>query len=354
MELEKWAFSLKSHSLTTAKVYSKALIRFCKFASMSPEKLIEDVDRTERGLMEFVKQHPPGSARTAYYAVKSWLNFNGVETRLKLRFNVESEIAKEERVPSPKDVRKLIDFAPLKTKVIIALMAYGGVRPEVIGNYDGSNGLRLGDLPELSLYPEPKFLTTPARVVIRPSLSKVRHQYFTFLNDYACEIVETALRKRRNLEPDSPLVESKNGGFLKTESISASVRRVIRLCGFSFRPYALRHFFDTYMLMAEGARIIPRDYRVFWMGHKGDIEAVYTTNKNRLPPELVEDMRSKYERASQLLLQEPRKVEKEEDVAYAAKPSQKAVNCEEVEKYLEEGWVYVTTLPNGKVVVQKT
>jgi len=49
----------------------------------------------------------------------------------------------------------------------------------------GSDGLRLKDLPELSLYPEPKFLTTPARVVVRPSLSKVDHQYFSFLNNYA-------------------------------------------------------------------------------------------------------------------------------------------------------------------------
>jgi len=30
-----------------------------------------------------------------------------------------------------------MDYAPLKMKVMIALMAYAGVRPEVIGNRDG-------------------------------------------------------------------------------------------------------------------------------------------------------------------------------------------------------------------------
>ncbi|WP_202320400.1 tyrosine-type recombinase/integrase [Archaeoglobus neptunius] len=347
MDLERWVFSLRSHSLTTAKVYSNALDRFCEFASITPREVVEDVERTERALVEFVKRHPASSARAVYYAVRSWLRFNGVEMKLKLRFDVESRVAREEAVPKPEDVKKLIDYAPLKTKVVIALMAYAGVRPEVIGNHDGSNGLRVEDLPELSLYPDPKFLVTPARVVVRPSLSKARHQYFTFLNDRACEVVERYLKKRGNVEPAEPLVEGKNGEFLKTGSISTAVRRVIRLCGFEFRPYALRHFFDTYMLMAEGARIIPRDYRVFWMGHRGDIEAVYTTNKNKLPPELVEDMRSKYERASELLLQE-RGREREE-----AEPTQKVVSCEEVDGYLERGWVYVTTLPNGKVIVKR-
>jgi len=61
-----------------------------------------------------------------------------------------------------------------------------------------------------------------------------------------------SLRKRRDLDPDSPLVGNRND-FLKTPAVSAGIRKVIRLCGFKFRPYTLRHFFDTYMLMAESA-----------------------------------------------------------------------------------------------------
>ena len=349
MDLEKWIFSLKSESTATAELYSSSLKLFCRFSSMTPEEMLEDVDRVEEALMDFVREYPPTTARNVYYAVKNWLKFNKVDMKLKLSFKIDSKVAHEERVPSPAEVKKLIDYAPLKTKVMIALMAYAGVRPEVIGNRDGSDGLRLKDLPELSLYPEPKFLTTPARVVVRPSLSKVDHQYFSFLNEYACEIIETSLKKRRDLDPDSPLVGNKNGGFLKTPAVSASIRRVIRLCGFKFRPYTLRHFFDTYLLMAESAQIIPRDYRVFWMGHKGDVEAIYSTNKKRLPPELIEDMRNKYERASMFLLESSSASQKKEEPV----AKQKVVTVDEVGKYLENGWVYVATLPDNKVIIAR-
>ncbi len=47
------------------------------------------------------------------------------------------------------------------------------------------------------------------------------------------------------------------------------------------------------------------------MGHKGDIEARYTTNKGRLPEEFIEDMRESYRRSLEYL--ETTKVEVSED-----------------------------------------
>ena len=47
------------------------------------------------------------------------------------------------------------------------------------------------------------------------------------------------------------------------------------------------------------------------MGHKGDIKAVYTTNKGRLPENLVEDMRESYRRSLEYL--ETRKAGADED-----------------------------------------
>ena len=49
------------------------------------------------------------------------------------------------------------------------------------------------------------------------------------------------------------------------------------------------------------------------MGHKGDIEARYSTNK-RLPPDMIEEMRSAYIRASKYFETEEHGI-KEEDVA---------------------------------------
>jgi len=81
------------------------------------------------------------------------------------------------------------------------------------------------------------------------------------------------------------------------------------------------------------------------MSHKGDVEAIYSTNKSKLPPELIEDMRSRYERASMLLTLNTEPQRKE--------GKQKVVTVEELDGYLERGWEYVATLPDNRVVVRR-
>ena len=47
--------------------------------------------------------------------------------------------------------------------------------------------------------------------------------------------------------------------------------------------------------------MVLRDYRIFWMGHRGDMENRYTTNRQRLPEQVVEDMREAYRRSEEFL-----------------------------------------------------
>jgi hypothetical protein len=49
-------------------------------------------------------------------------------------------------------------------------------------------------------------------------------------------------------------------------------------------------------MIGEMHGVIIRDFRVFWMGHRGDIEHTYTLNK-RLPEDVIEKMRSAYRKA---------------------------------------------------------
>ena len=53
--------------------------------------------------------------------------------------------------------------------------------------------------------------------------------------------------------------------------------------------------------MAESQGKIAHDFRVFFMGHKGTIEATYTTNKKILTDELVQEMRNAYNRSEEFL-----------------------------------------------------
>ena len=80
---------------------------------------------------------------------------------------------------------------------------------------------------------------------------------------------------------------------------------------YSWRPYVLRAYFDTQLLVAENNGKIAHAYRQFFMGHKGDMEARYTTNKGRLPDSVIEDMRGAYEKCLDYL--EIRKSEVSED-----------------------------------------
>ncbi|MEM2786384.1 MAG: hypothetical protein QW652_06955, partial [Candidatus Nitrosotenuis sp.] len=55
------------------------------------------------------------------------------------------------------------------------------------------------------------------------------------------------------------------------------------------------------MLIAESRGKIAHDFRVFFMGHKGSIEAKYTTNKGILPKSLISEMREAFKRSEEFL-----------------------------------------------------
>jgi hypothetical protein len=201
-------------------------------------------------------------------------------------------------------------------------MAFCGVRPEVLGNKDGTNGLILGDLPDLDA-DLLTFRNIPAQLIVRRELSKVRHQYFSFLNEKASEYLLTYLQERkRNGEKiglQSPVIRADEGQkiaylrsrgknpenfFICTANVESEVRRAIRRAGYHWRPYVLRSFFDSHLLTAELQGRMTSTARAFFMGHKGDIERKYTLNKRQLPRELFHMMKDQYLKGSAFLATE--------------------------------------------------
>jgi len=84
-------------------------------------------------------------------------------------------------------------------------------------------------------------------------------------------------------------------------NVGDMIRESIRGAGFSWRPYVLRSYFDMQLMLAESKGLVIRDYRQFWMGHKGDIENHYTTNKCKLPESIIDDIREAYRRSQEYL-----------------------------------------------------
>jgi len=107
----------------------------------------------------------------------------------------------------------------------------------------------------------------------------------------------------QRISPKSPVItpKLKMKPFIRATNIGDSIREAIRAAGFDWRPYVLRCYFDTQLMLAESKGLVLRDYRGFWMGHKGDIENRYTTNKQRLPESVIEDMRAAYARSEEFL-----------------------------------------------------
>lgn len=269
----------------------------------NPQILTDILDDTITRMEE--KGYAPGYIKSTITAVKSWFSHFGIHTTRRLKIK-NSEIAvtlQNEKVPESEELAHMLLRGSLKQRTLKQLMSKSGVRPQVIGNYRGIDGLILRDLPDLAITPNGcKFLIHPAMVTVRAPLSKAGHQYFTFLTKSAMQTVEAYLAQRVTkgevLTPDSPLVKSDQGSrrFLTSNRVGESVRRSLRP-RFTNRPYLFRAFFDTELLIAESKGKIVHDFRVFWMGHKGSIEARYTTNKQRLPESLISEMREAFKRA---------------------------------------------------------
>jgi hypothetical protein len=280
-------------------------------------------------------------------------------------------------------------------------MAFSGLRPESLGNYDGTDGIRLGDLKELNLETL-EFEKTPTILVIRSSLSKAKHQYFTFISEEGITYIKEYLMERKNkgeiLTKESPLLVLdekgvKSHNMLRTQLITREIREAIRSAGLNMRPYVLRGYFATALDIAESKGLISHPWRMFIMGHKGDIEARYSTNK-RLPPDMIEEMRESYKKCTkyfetaireasendvklffekQLLLAVGYKEEEIEriDLEHISDEDfqkllrnkiagamtnngnkQRVISLNDVEKYIEQGYEFVASLPNGKAIMK--
>jgi len=248
----------------------------------------------------------PGYIAGLLKAVRSWLRYNDITLtrRIKIRNSTATPTIEDEQVPSKKELARILRVSPPRVRVAVALMAFADLRPQTLGNHDGSDGLRIKDLPEMRIEDgEVVFEKIPTMVVVRSTLSKARHKYFTFLSSEGCtylkEYLESRIRAGEDLTPETPLLgherpRASTRRFLLTRKITHMIRQSMRRAGVYKRPYVLRAYAETQLIIAESKGKISHPYLQFIAGHKGDIESRYSTNKGRLPPDMIEDMRRSY------------------------------------------------------------
>jgi len=406
--VDRWYRNTARGSRATADVYLRRLGNFCKKFKITPSELTSmEQDEIYNLLLDLVTSmentHSGGYIHSIIKAIKSWLSFNQIEIKRSIKINgtQDTPTLKDERVPTKPELKKIFLSGDKKTRITCALVAQSGLRTQSLGNYRGDDGLRINDFPEILIKGKNvSFENIPTLVIVRRELSKAGHQYFTFLSEEGCEYLkdylEFRIRAGEKISNQSAIITPKRRmkPFIRTTNVGDVIRNAIRKAGFDWRPYVLRHYFDTQLMLAESKGLVIRDYRTFWMGHKGDIENTYTTNKQKLPPNVIEDMREAYRR-SQDFLQTKELVETSEEkiketfrkqlllVAGFSDDeidsldllvddntfketvrrklqgamlnngsNQKIINVNEVEQHLQSGWDYIATLPNEKIVVK--
>ena len=320
--VKRWYENLERGSPLTAKERLRVLNRYLQHHNLTPQKLVVKAKKSresvEDQLHDFVTKldregKSPGYILNYIKAVRTWLDYNGIKLirRIKIRDSQSTPTIENEQVPTKEELRNLLTYASERARVSISLMAFAGLRPQVLGDYQGLNGLKLKNLPEIEISGgNVKFKKTPTQIIVPLQLSKANNKYITFLNEEGIGYLKAYLDKRlargEKLTPDSPIIatspgfekmgkSAKNYGsrFIETQNITREIREAMRP-KFNWRPYVLRAYFDTQLLLAESNGKISHPYRQFFMGHKGDIEARYTTNKGRLTPDMIEDMRRAY------------------------------------------------------------
>ena len=326
-DIKRWHDNLARGSPITADGRLRRLGRFCELHQMTPIQLADLATRDLRTATDLLEDHitmmesknySPGYIEEQIKTVKSWLRHFDVEIRRKIRVTSTNytPTLQNERVPDGQEMAEIYSRAGLRESVIISLMAKSGLRPQVIGNYNGTDGLQMRDLPDLAIHQgKAKCIRIPNRITVRRELSKARHQYFTFSTQYATSHIVAYLNDRlahgESLHDNAPIVApdhiykthrgiNTRKAFLPTQQISDLVRKTFRP-RFTWRPYVLRAYFDTQLLIAESKGKIAHDFRVFFMGHKGSMESRYTTNKSILPEVLTAEMREGFMRSEEYL-----------------------------------------------------
>ncbi|MEM4090714.1 MAG: site-specific integrase [Thermoplasmatales archaeon] len=413
-EVKRWSDNIKAGSIITGEVYLRTLGLYCELQNTTPEKIVQDArdGKLKNDFMDFVRNLEKKGKAGSYIirfkkVLSSWVRFNDISLDLKsvkIKDAFRSPTIENERVPSQEELARIIRSASLRGRVSIALMAFSGLRIETIGNYKGTDGLLISDLPELKISDgKIEFEKISTLIKVRSTLSKARHEYITFLPPegivYIKEYLESRINNGEKITQDSPLVapegpENVVHERLRTQLISREIRRAIRKAGFNWRPYVLRAYFSTALDVCENKGLVSHNWREYWTGHKGDISARYSTNK-KLTQDKIEGMRSTYLKCTPYLETQKKSMSEEEkdkwktdlkreylklffddkeiddyklldlsteDLQKKVKEkigmslnnghSQKVISMKEVKQYIEQGWEFVQSINSKEAIVR--
>ena len=272
--VKRWYNNVARGSKLTADVKMRRLGLFCERNNITPQELVNmgqnNIRQLEDLLLDDVTRLENLGKAPSYIdgflkTVRSWLSYNYVKTVRKIKIK-NSDVAvtlENETIPTREQLDQVMNSTTPRTRAIICLMAFSGIRPEVLGMYQGIDGLKVSDVEGLKVSSDGKisFDKIPAKVTVRRSLSKAGHPYFTFLPKVGCDSLAGYLKERISngelVTENSPIITEKRGHyynkktikdtkFLNTATITKDVRQAFGGT-LKQRPYVLRSYFDSHL-----------------------------------------------------------------------------------------------------------
>src|SRR5438309_1692975 len=325
-DVKRWYDNLARGSNATADNYYRVLGRFLAANDLTAKGFLRLRSTQRENLVADHISALLNVNKAASYvevtkkAVSSWLDWNGMKMVRKIRIPGAGRrpSLREAHIPSQEELRQVLNIADARARTATALIAFSGLRPEALGTYRGDDGLRLRDFVEAKVTQNQLICKpVPTKIEVPERLSKTGRAYFTFLGSEGCEYLNAYLRERaeagETITGASPLITPRkvDKPFMRTINIGDLLRKPMRAAGLKEPPYIWRSYFASRAMLAE-SRGFSRDYRLFVMGHKGDIQHVYSLHK-KIPPDAVESIRRGY-RAALDLIQTTKSVDRENEI----------------------------------------
>jgi len=330
--VKSWYDAQALRSRLSADAHVRKLGYLLEKLGIGPDEVVgvahDDPDRLRDLLVRYAAAQKR-AGRLDTYVLKSFSGLKSYLNHRRERFDdfpklspVRGISLRNERIPRPEELGRVLERLTLRGRVICLLMAHSGLRPGAIGSYGGENGLRLRDLTELKIGSSLGFKETPFVIRVPAELSKTRAEYVTFGTGQLATAILAYLDSRRErgdtLSATSPLIKAAESrgvaktsidsarfgrGFLTTKAVVEELRGALHSTApadVTWRPYVLRSYCSTRLLLAEGQGRISRDLREAILGHDGGVASRYNVGK-RWGEELLTEARREYANAAEFL-----------------------------------------------------
>jgi len=292
IELAKHLMRHNSGSPATLYQYTYGVWRYCRWIAKHPDEFLGECLGPEgepvpkalsihaKQLDEFVGELQaeglaPGTISNHVKGVKALYRVNGLQ--LNLPYKVSRRVVMRDRAPTPEELKRIVELADLRGRVIVSMLALGG--------------FRVGTLCRLRYRHVRRDLErgiVPLHIHVEAEITKGKYgEYDTFLAHEAVEYLRLYLEKRRigspeertppeTINDESPLIRNSHSAQvtpITAMRIHTIVHNLYREAGliknrngrrYELRAHSLRKYFRT-QLAALG---VNTDYIEYMMGHK--------------------------------------------------------------------------------------